>query len=155
MVTFICIYILPFKIGKTLTTLYMTLKMVAPWGRLQVVAETCRSIVNQIVVQLVGAILVYVLQITSVHVTLKTVCFKCTHHARLQKCITKLCLIYGRNSLPYKLSWHEICCILPSVVPHWTGMNMLTANTKSETIWSLKRMPAGIFLNCHNSQLLN
>ena len=32
----------------------------------------------------------------------------------------------------------------------WTmdhGWLQLTANTKTETIWSLKRMPAGTFLN--------
>jgi hypothetical protein len=44
---------LPFTIDNT-TTQYMSLNIVAPLGWLQVPAETCSTVLNQIFVQLVG-----------------------------------------------------------------------------------------------------
>lgn len=46
--------------NKTHSMLYMSLNTVAPLGWLQVVAETCRNTVTQVLVQLVGSLLVYI-----------------------------------------------------------------------------------------------
>jgi len=50
----------PIVMNKTHSMLYMSLNTVAPSGWLQVVAETCRNTVTQVLVQLVGSLLVYI-----------------------------------------------------------------------------------------------
>lgn len=50
----------PIVINRTHSMLYMSWNTVAPSGWLQVVAETCRNAVTQVLVQLVGSILVYI-----------------------------------------------------------------------------------------------
>jgi hypothetical protein len=50
----------PIVINKTHSMLYVSLNTVALRGWLQVVAETCRSIVTKVLVQLVGSLLVYI-----------------------------------------------------------------------------------------------
>jgi len=46
---------------------------------------------------------VYVLQITTVYVSLKTVCFKCTHHAKLYINVLQKNVTYLRE-IPYNIN---------------------------------------------------
>jgi len=47
--------------------------------------------------------LVYVLQMTTIHVSLKTVCFKCTHHAKLYINVLKNNVTY-LGEIPYNIN---------------------------------------------------